>query len=106
MLLSASGGLSLLCRESGMVTDAQLISFGKAARSLCRDPRCPDTFKQQLQEALLYRLPTVHTQSAAQYGSLAGLAVNDSVIARRFYSDQFDFQERDTVGLDTVQPLS
>src|SRR6516225_6654166 len=29
----------------------QLVRFSKAARSLCRDPRCPDTFKQQLQEA-------------------------------------------------------
>jgi len=33
------------------MTDAQLVSFGKAARSLCRDPKCPDTFKRQLQEA-------------------------------------------------------
>src|SRR5215469_4024041 len=55
---------------------------------------------------LMYQLPAAHTQSEAQYGSIAGLAVNDSVIARSFYSDQFDFQERDTVGLDTVQPLS
>src|SRR6516164_3129038 len=48
----------------------------------------------------------VHTQSAAQCGSLAGLAVNDSVIARRFYSGQFDFKKRDAVGLDTAQPHS
>ena len=33
------------------VSDEQLVRFGKAARSLCRDPRCPDTFKRQLQEA-------------------------------------------------------
>jgi len=33
------------------MSDAQLVSFGKAARSLCRDPKCPDTFKCQLQEA-------------------------------------------------------
>ena len=33
------------------MTDTQLVNFGKAARSLCRDPRCPDTFKRQLQEA-------------------------------------------------------
>ena len=33
------------------MTDAQLVSFGKAARFLCRDPKCPDTFKCQLQEA-------------------------------------------------------
>ena len=37
-------------RLSGM-SDEQLVRFGKAARSLCRDPRCPDTFKRQLQEA-------------------------------------------------------
>jgi hypothetical protein len=30
---------------------AQLVSFGKAARSLCRDPKCPDVFRRQLQEA-------------------------------------------------------
>ena len=29
------------------MTDAQLVSFGKAARSLCRDP----VFKRQLEEA-------------------------------------------------------
>ena len=59
-----------LCRETGMeisiqssdeleqvrnrlrkMSDAQLVSFGKAARSLCRDPKCPDTFKCQLEEA-------------------------------------------------------
>jgi hypothetical protein len=33
------------------MSDAELVRFGKAARSLCRDPRCPDTFKRQLQEA-------------------------------------------------------
>ena len=58
-----------LCRETGMeiaqssdepeqlrtrlrkVTDAQLVSFGKAARFLCRDPKCPEVFKRQLEEA-------------------------------------------------------
>jgi len=44
----------------------------------------------------------VHTQSEAQCGSIAGLAVNDSVIARRFCSGQFDFKKRDAVGLDTA----
>jgi len=34
------------------MTDAQLVSFGKAARSLCRDPKCPNTFKRQLEEAV------------------------------------------------------
>ena len=33
------------------MSDAQLVTFGKAARSLCRDPKCPDTFKRQLEEA-------------------------------------------------------
>ena len=37
---------------------------------------------------LLYQLLSpVH----AQFGSIAALAVNDDVIARRFYSGQFDF---------------
>jgi hypothetical protein len=31
--------------------DEELVRFGKAARSLCRDPRCPETFKRQLEEA-------------------------------------------------------
>jgi hypothetical protein len=61
--------LSHLCRETGMeiaiqssdeleqlrarlrkMTDAQLVSFGQAARSLCRNRDCPDTFKRQLEE--------------------------------------------------------
>ena len=33
------------------MTDNELMRFGKAARSLCRNRNCPDTFKQQLQEA-------------------------------------------------------
>jgi hypothetical protein len=33
------------------MTDAQLVGFGKAARSLCRDPKCPEVFKRQLEEA-------------------------------------------------------
>jgi len=33
------------------MTDAQLVSFGKAARSLCRDTKCPEVFKRQLEEA-------------------------------------------------------
>src|SRR5215469_10154126 len=48
----------------------------------------------------------VHTQSEVQYVSLAGLAVNDSVIARRFCSGQFELKKRDAVGLDTAQPPS
>ena len=33
------------------MTDAQLVNFGKAARFLCRDPKCPEVFKRQLEEA-------------------------------------------------------
>ena len=33
------------------MTDAQLVSFGEAARFLCRDPKCPEVFKRQLEEA-------------------------------------------------------
>jgi hypothetical protein len=33
------------------MSDGELVRFGKAARSLCRDSRCPDTFKRQLEEA-------------------------------------------------------
>jgi hypothetical protein len=29
------------------MSDDELVRFGKAARSLCRDPRCPDKFKRQ-----------------------------------------------------------
>src|SRR5215469_5946277 len=36
-----------------------------------------------------YRRSTPHSE--AHYNSIAGLAVNDNVIARRFYSGQFDF---------------
>jgi len=33
------------------------------------------------------------------------LALNDNVIGRPFYSGQLDFQKRDSVGLETAQPL-
>jgi hypothetical protein len=49
---------------------------------------------------------TVHAQSEAQGGSLARLPVNDGVIARRFRGGQFDFKERDAVGLDAAHPHS
>jgi hypothetical protein len=49
---------------------------------------------------------TVHAQSEAQGGSLARLPVNDGVIARRFCGGQFDFEERDGVGLDAAHPHS
>jgi hypothetical protein len=34
------------------MSDHELMRFGKAARFLCRDPKCPDTFKHQLEEAV------------------------------------------------------
>jgi len=43
--------LEELRKRLNKMSDEQLVRFGKAARSLCRDPRCPDTFKRQLQEA-------------------------------------------------------
>jgi hypothetical protein len=33
------------------MSDEELVRFGKAARSLCRDHDCPDSFKRQLEEA-------------------------------------------------------
>jgi hypothetical protein len=33
------------------MTDPELIRVGKGARSLCRHRDCPDTFKQQVEEA-------------------------------------------------------
>jgi len=49
--IESSDELEQLRNRLRKMTDAQLVSFGKAARSLCRDPRCPDTFKRQLAEA-------------------------------------------------------
>ena len=37
------------------MSDDELMRFGEAARSLCRDPRCPDTFKRQLAERVRSR---------------------------------------------------
>jgi len=47
---------------------------------------------------------TVHAQSEAHDASLARLAVNDGVIARRFCGGEFDFEERDAVRLDAAHP--
>jgi hypothetical protein len=49
--IQSSDELEQLRTRLRKMTDTQLVNFGKAARSLCRDPRCPDTFKRQLQEA-------------------------------------------------------
>ena len=49
--IESSDELEQLRTRLRKMTDAQLVSFGKAARFLCRDPKCPDTFKRQLEEA-------------------------------------------------------
>ena len=49
--LHATDELEQLRTRLRKMTDAQLVSFGKAARSLCRDPKCPEVFKRQLEEA-------------------------------------------------------
>jgi hypothetical protein len=49
--IQSSDELEQLRQRLRKMSDAQLMSFGKAARSLCRDPRCPETFRVQLLEA-------------------------------------------------------
>ena len=49
--IQSSDELEELRARLRKMTDAQLVSFGKAARSLCRDPKCPEAFKRQLEEA-------------------------------------------------------
>ena len=49
--IQSSDELEQLRLRLHRMSDAQLVSFGKAARSLCRDPKCPDVFRRQLQEA-------------------------------------------------------
>jgi len=49
--VESSDELEQLRTRLRKMSDEELVRFGKAARSLCRDPRCPDTFKRQLQEA-------------------------------------------------------
>ena len=49
--IQSSNELEQLRARLRKMSDTELIAFGKAAISLCRDPRCPDTFKQQLEEA-------------------------------------------------------
>ena len=49
--IQSSDELEQLRTRLRKMSDGELIRFGKAARSLCRDPRCRDTFKQQLEEA-------------------------------------------------------
>jgi hypothetical protein len=42
------------------MTDAQLVSFGKAARSLCRDTKCPGVFRRQYMQPARNRFGFVH----------------------------------------------
>jgi hypothetical protein len=49
--IESSDELEQLRARLGKMSDEELVRFGKAARSLFRDPRCPDTFKRQLAEA-------------------------------------------------------
>jgi len=49
--IQSSDELEQLHNGLRKMTDAQLVSFGKAARSLCPDPKCPEVFKRQLEEA-------------------------------------------------------
>jgi hypothetical protein len=49
--IESSDELEQLRAHLRKMSDDEFMRFGKAARSLCRDPRCPDTFKRQLEEA-------------------------------------------------------
>ena len=49
--IESSDELEQLRARLRKMSDEELVRFGKASRSLSRDPRCPDTFKRQLQEA-------------------------------------------------------
>jgi len=48
---NSSDEIENLRKRLSKMKDAELIRFGKAARSLCRHRDCPETFKQQLAEA-------------------------------------------------------
>ena len=50
------------------MTDAQLVCFGKAARSLCRDPRCRGVFRRQLQKAVVECRRRLQSRSEAVNG--------------------------------------
>jgi hypothetical protein len=49
--IESSDELEKLRMRLRKMSDDELVRFGKGARNLCRDPRCPDTFKLQLEEA-------------------------------------------------------
>ena len=48
--IGSSDELEQLRTRLRRMSDEELVRFGKAARKLCRDPRCPDAFKLQLEE--------------------------------------------------------
>jgi len=52
MSIEPSDELEQLYTRLRKMSDIELIRFGKAARSLCGNRDCPDTFKVQLQEAV------------------------------------------------------
>jgi len=43
--------LPLLRERLRDMSDAELLRYGKAAKGLCKDARCPETFKIQQREA-------------------------------------------------------
>jgi hypothetical protein len=45
--IQSSDELEQLRTRLRKMTDAQLVNFAKAARSLCRDPKWPDAFKRK-----------------------------------------------------------
>ena len=49
--IESSDELEQLRARLRKMSDDELMRFGKAARFLCRDPRCPEVFKRQLEEA-------------------------------------------------------
>jgi len=51
--IESNDELEKLCERLCKMPDGELIRFGRGARSLCRDPRCPDVFRRQLQEAVV-----------------------------------------------------
>ena len=49
--IESSDELEELRKRLRKMPDDELVRFGKAARFLCRDPKCPEVFKRQLGEA-------------------------------------------------------
>jgi hypothetical protein len=51
MIGTTGDSIEVLRTRLRKMTDAELIQFGTAARSLCEDPKCLETFRVQLREA-------------------------------------------------------